>query len=87
MKKQDAPDVRKVAGQLNRLYRERDQYLEQAADLKTKALAVRDAGGKPEEYNGLIDQYNEAVTWSIGLQPQIDKTTGELQEAIGSLNW
>lgn len=87
MKKTTAPDVKKVAGELNRLYRERDRYLEEAANLKNKALDVRQGGGKPEEYNGLIDQYNQAVAWSVGLQPQIDRASSELQQAIGSLNW
>lgn len=77
-------DFRKAAKCVNRLYREREAYLTQADSLRGQAEYVRVNQVNRPLYDELMTRAADAVAWAIGLQPQIDRATKDLEQAISA---
>lgn len=80
--------IRELTSRLSRLSREKDQYVEKSLELKAKVAALRMGGLVGSTgYEYLTNKYQETLSWVFGLQPQIDKTAEELENALYSAGW
>jgi hypothetical protein len=76
-------DFKKAAKKVDRLYRERENYIGQADSYRKQAEYLRNTlGTKSTGYDELMIKAGEALAWSIGLQPEIERAAKELELSI-----
>lgn len=75
---------KKAAKQLDRLYRERESYLDQAEKYRVEAVELfRKTGRTTPAYTELMSKAQDAAAWAVGMQSQINQAGAELADAIG----
>jgi hypothetical protein len=81
------PTIREEAKKLDRLCREKDEYLEKASQLKEEIDKLRFAGVTGTGLEAAAARYQEILSWLFGLQRQIDEAAANLEFSIDSAGW
>lgn len=72
---------------LNRLYREKEIYIEKANELRTQANQLRQGSAVGTGYEDLMNRYQDAISWVFGIEPEIDQAVKDLEKAVNSAGW